>query len=176
MPSPETAWNSFREGCQETVRPFCAVSRIGGLSEFYCVPFNSEVVGELVERLVWGRAGAPVGFFGGMLVLTVGVFCPSVSLIFFDVMKGKDKNRHKNRKIPAFHLVSLVSTLPAPAPKSASVAPPPKAVPNPASFLGSCTSTSRTRKRQLRNSTTIKNGLRKSNRETSLFRRSISFV
>jgi len=95
-------------------------------------------------------------------------FCPSVSLKFFGVMKGMDRKRHKNRKIPAFHLVSLVSTFPAPAPKSASVVPPPKAVPSPASFLGSCTSTNRTKNRELRNSITVKKGLRNSNKEARL--------
>ena len=108
-------------------------------------------------------------FAGGVSVLVSdSSFCPSVSLRFFGVMKGIDKNRHKNRKIPAFHLVSLVSTFPAPAPKRASVAPPPKAVPRPASFLGNCTSTNRTKKRELRNRITVKKGLRNSNKETRL--------
>ena len=76
-----------------------------GLSESYCVPFDSEGVGGLAGRFVLDRGAVsrggncPVGFFGAVLVLTVGVFCPSVSLKSFGRMKSRDNNKHKNRKI-----------------------------------------------------------------------------
>ena len=53
------------------------------------------------------------------------------------------------KKMTAQYLVILVSALPEPAPNSASAAPPPKAMPAPASFFGSCISTSRINNRQL---------------------------
>jgi hypothetical protein len=52
------------------------------------------------------------------------------------------------KNMPAAYLVILVRTLPEPAPNRASVAPLPKASPAPASFFGSCSSTSRTRMTQ----------------------------
>ena len=42
------------------------------------------------------------------------------------------------KNIPAEYFVMVVSALPEPAPKSASVAAPPNAMPAPASFLGNC--------------------------------------
>src|SRR6185436_3416063 len=59
------------------------------------------------------------------------------------------------KKTPAPHLVSFVRALPEPAPKSASVAAPPKAWPMPASFLGNCTSTSKIKNKQSSTSTTV---------------------
>ena len=48
-----------------------------------------------------------------------------------------ERNRASPRKSPAQYLVILVSAVPEPAPNKASVAAPPKAMPAPASFLGS---------------------------------------
>src|SRR5581483_7474717 len=52
------------------------------------------------------------------------------------------------KKAMAVYLVNLVSAVPEPAPNNASVAPPPKATPTPASFLGNWISTSKPSKRQ----------------------------
>ncbi len=61
------------------------------------------------------------------------------------------------KNMPATYLVILVSTLPEPAPKSASVAAPPKAVPpRPASFLGNCSNTRKISSTQSRNIKTVK--------------------
>ena len=62
----------------------------------------------------------------------------------------------RTKKMPVAYFVILVSALPLPAPNSASVVPPPKAVPMPASFLGNCTSTSKMRSRQFTTSTKVK--------------------
>src|SRR5213596_3258396 len=48
-----------------------------------------------------------------------------------------ERNRASPRNSPAQYLVILVSAVPEPAPNKASVAAPPKAMPAPASFLGS---------------------------------------
>src|SRR5439155_542032 len=48
-----------------------------------------------------------------------------------------DKSSDSPRNAPAEYLVILVKAVPEPAPNRASVAPPPKATPAPASFLGS---------------------------------------
>ena len=65
-------------------------------------------------------------------------------------------SRASPKKMPAAYFVILVSTLPEPAPKSASVAAPPKAMPAPASFLGNCNSINSTSRTQSRNINTVK--------------------
>jgi hypothetical protein len=66
----------------------------------------------------------------------------AIRLLMIESTKDSAKN------IPADHFVIRVSTLPDPAPNSASVAPEPNAKPTPASFFGSCISTSSASSRQ----------------------------
>ena len=61
------------------------------------------------------------------------------------------------KNIPAEYLVMVVRALPDPAPNRASVAAPPKAMPAPASFLGSCSNTRNTSKTQSKNINTVRN-------------------
>ena len=65
--------------------------------------------------------------------------------------------RQSAKKMPEVHFVIFVSTLPEPAPNSASVAPPPKATPMPASFLGNCNSTRNTKMMQSSTKKNVKN-------------------
>src|SRR5208283_2171185 len=55
-----------------------------------------------------------------------------------DQLPTMEITRARTKNPPAKYLVILVNTVPDPAPKSASVAAPPKAKPAPASFFGSC--------------------------------------
>ena len=64
------------------------------------------------------------------------------------------------KKIAVAYFVILVSAFPLPAPKSASVAAPPKAWPIPASFLGNCTRTSSVKNKQSITKTTVKKPIR----------------
>ena len=68
-----------------------------------------------------------------------------------------DRNIVSSRKMTVAYFVILVSALPLPAPKSASVAAPPKAWPMPASFLGNCTNTSRISNKQSITSSAVSN-------------------
>jgi len=62
---------------------------------------------------------------------------------------------------PAVYFVIFVSALPEPAPNSASVAAPPKAIPAPASFFGNCTRTSKIKNKQFTTRMNVKNPINK---------------
>ncbi len=68
-----------------------------------------------------------------------------------------ERTRERPIKPPAQYLVTLVRTVPEPAPKRASVAPPPNARPMPASFFGSWIRMSRIRKRLTTIRTKVRN-------------------
>src|SRR2546423_6252859 len=72
-----------------------------------------------------------------------------------------ESNSDKPRKSPAAYLVILVNAVPEPAPNKASVAPPPKAMPAPASFLGSWIKTSKINSRQSSTRMTVRKPIRK---------------
>src|SRR5438094_207592 len=82
----------------------------------------------------------PAGIGDGIGAGALARFCnsearrrePAVALFWL----RNDNVRTKPRKIVAVYFVIFVRALPEPAPKSASVAPPPKATPAPASFFG----------------------------------------
>ncbi len=65
--------------------------------------------------------------------------------------------RANPKKMPAEYLVMVVSAVPDPAPKSASAAEPPNAMPAPASFLGTCTRIKSISTMQFRNMIADKN-------------------
>jgi hypothetical protein len=67
------------------------------------------------------------------------------------------RRRANPKKMPAEYLVMVVSAVPDPAPKSASAAEPPNAMPAPASFLGTCTRIKSISTMQFRNMIADKN-------------------
>ena len=81
------------------------------------------------------------------------------ALALFEFNSDRQSDRHTKK--PAEYLVMLLMALPDPAPNKASVAPPPKATPAPASFFGIWINTRRIRNRQFKTRINVKNPINK---------------
>ena len=100
----------------------------------------------VLSNALGAGAAVPVTVLVGVKVGTTGCAKDAFCLNFSARLRSLpgawcalriERKRASPRKSPAQYLVILVSAVPEPAPNKASVAAPPKAMPAPASFLGS---------------------------------------